>query len=550
MTPAKETQLNVRQENGAQSANETVAKMANGSQISGEVVSVNGKDVVIQMAKGEMLSAKLTADMNVEQGQQMTFEVQKNASGQVALRALYANLDINPTALKALDMANISVRENTIAMVDAMMREGMSIGSESLQKMYHEIVKNPEASGNAIVSLSRLGIPVNQENVSQYESYANLEHQIDGAVGELGEEIDQMTKALFAGGNDGQAMKLQSQILDLFAGSDVDWIAKTGAEKETVTEGESAEKSIQDALLKAETGQTASEAAEEMTDVSGLKAQLTSAQMEELLELTRQLGVSPEFTDAMAKGEVTPKQYLAFINQMLGQADAFASKEEKAVLAKLIQSPSYGKLLTGQMKEELSFKPEEMLSKEKVQQFYDKLQNRLAVMAQNLPEYGKAAEPLSQGVSQLQQNLSFMQEINYLANYVQLPMKMNGENTNGELYVYTNKKNLARDDGTLSAFLHLDMTHMGPVDVYVAMSNGNHVKTNFYLASDELLDFVGEHIHMLDERLAARGYHMDVTLTEKEPGKPFQVMEELKKDKAGDGKVSTKIASYAFDVRA
>ena len=39
----------------------------------------------------------------------------------------------------------------------------------------------------------------------------------------------------------------------------------------------------------------------------------------------------------------------------------------------------------------------------------------------------------------------------------------------GELYVYTNKKNLADNDGNVSAFLHLDMDHLGPVDVYVAM---------------------------------------------------------------------------------
>ncbi|MBE5869737.1 MAG: flagellar hook-length control protein FliK [Lachnospiraceae bacterium] len=532
VTPAKETQLNARQNSITSGASGNVAGMTNGSQISGEVVSVNGKDIVIRMAKGEMLSAKLSADMNVEPGQQMTFEVQKNASGQVALRALYANLDINPTALKALDMANIPVRENTIAMVDAMMREGMSIGSESLQKMYHEIAKNPEASGNAIVSLSRLGIPVNRETISQHESYVNLEHQIDGAVGELGEEIAEMTKALFAMGEDGQAMKFQSQILDLFAGSDVDWIADLSKMEEAAEGADGAEKLIQPENL------------------SGPKAQLSSAQMEELSDLMKQLGGSVELTDAMAKGEISPKQYLSLVNQMLGQAEAFASKEEKTLLAKLIQSPSFGKLLTGQMKEELSFKPEEMLSREKVQQFYDKLQNRLAVMAQNLPEYGKAAQPLQQGVSHLQQNLAFMQQINYMADYVQLPMKMNGGNTNGELYVYTNKKNLAGDEGTLSAFLHLDMTHMGPVDVYVAMSNGNHVKTNFYLASDEMLDFVGEHIHILDERLAARGYHMDVTLTEKEPGKPFGVLEELKKDKTENGMVSTKIASYAFDVRA
>lgn len=544
---------------GASSQTGTV-NVANGSQISGEVISVNGKDIVIQIGPDQQLSARLAADMNVELGQLMSFEVQKGGNGQIALRALYANLDLNPTALKALDMANIPVRENTIAMVDAMMREGMSIDSESLQKMYHEIVKNPEAAGNTIVQLARLGIPVTNENIEQFQAYTNLEHQISGAVTEIGDYLMQASGAMFQSGDVSGAMGLQSLVLDLVAGSDVNWIEdfmeqyKAGEQPEKAGKSDGVKADVQTAgeSIKAQENIAFEETNEQRAEVAqkGIASVLSGEEMKELISMADKLGITDEIVKGIANGDVSTKQFLSLVNQILGQMDAFGAAGEKEVMKHFLKSPVYEKLLCTQMKEEFSLKPEDVFSKEKVQQLYDKIQNKMATLSQNLQVFGKGAEPLAQSVNNLQNNLEFMQQINHMANYVQLPLKMNGQDTNGELYVYTNKKNLAKKDGNISAFLHLDMTHLGPVDVYVAMNSNHNVNTHFYLASDEMIDFIQEHLHILDERLEKRGYHMNASITQKDQGTPFCVMEEVKKNCKEDGSVSSKIAAYAFDVRA
>ena len=49
-------------------------------------------------------------------------------------------------------------------------------------------------------------------------------------------------------------------------------------------------------------------------------------------------------------------------------------------------------------------------------------------------------------------NIEFMNQLNQAYTYVQVPLKMSGQNANGELYVYTNKKNLRDPDAELSAF--------------------------------------------------------------------------------------------------
>ena len=99
---------------------------------------------------------------------------------------------------------------------------------------------------------------------------------------------------------------------------------------------------------------------------------------------------------------------------------------------------------------------------------------------------GKDNSALAKSVNNLQQNVDFINQINQTFAYVQLPLKLSQGNGHGDLYVYTNKRNLAKQEGNISALLHLDMEHLGPVDVYVTMTGGDHVNTKFYLKDDEM----------------------------------------------------------------
>ena len=67
--------------------------------------------------------------------------------------------------------------------------------------------------------------------------------------------------------------------------------------------------------------------------------------------------------------------------------------------------------------------------------------------------------------------------------YAQIPLKMSGQHASGELFVYTNKKALAQGEKDLTAFLHLDLDHLGSTDVSVRM-RGREVSTRFYLDND------------------------------------------------------------------
>lgn len=577
-------------------ASEGIRFKASG-QLSGEVVAVNGRDVTIQVGKDQTIQAKLGADINVSVGQNLTFEVQKGSNGQITLRALYTNTDVNPTAQKALEMANLPVKGNTVSMVETMMEQGMRIDSNSLQKMYHEIAKNPEAPAETVVKLSKLNLPIKPENVAQFTSYENLKHQLTEAVSEMTKEMLSLTTSLGGEGKQMEAFGLQSSILDVFAGSDVSWVGELPGLEEPGTQGAlvgegvagegvagEGDANIQQAenqlmgeqILKENTvlvneeleGLTAGLKSEELKglDQVTVSAQaladsqgnifteqitdfLNQTELQELLKFGKQVGFSPELLQGIEQGNVSNKQFLSFLNQMLGRMGEADSVQQKNLMG-FLESNTFQKMLSAQIGENWMLKPQEVAEDGKITKLYEKIQEQTARLSQVLNQSGRGDTPFAQTVTNVQQNVEFMNQLNQTVNYVQIPLQMNGKNTQGELYVYTNKKHLAQKDGNLSAFLHLDMDHLGTVDVYVALQNGSHVNTKFYLQDEEMIDFVAEHIDILDERLKSRGYDLNASVTQKEKEKTFQVLDEVSRTEKENGRISKMIASYAFDARA
>ena len=155
----------------------------------------------------------------------------------------------------------------------------------------------------------------------------------------------------------------------------------------------------------------------------------------------------------------------------------------------------------------------------------------------------KSDTPLAKTVANVSGNIEFMNQLNQMFTYVQLPLKMQNQSANGELFVYTNKKSLAKKDGTVSALLHLDMEHLGSIDVHISLTE-QKVATKFYLKDDSALDLIEANIDLLNNRLNQRGYSVSAQfLKQEEDG---SVMDEILKQ----NKNVSILAGYSFDARA
>lgn len=180
----------------------------------------------------------------------------------------------------------------------------------------------------------------------------------------------------------------------------------------------------------------------------------------------------------------------------------------------------------------------------KLDGLYDKIEKQITNMENILKASGTVNSKAEALADNIRGNIEFMNQINEAYTYVQVPLRMNEKNASGQLYVYTNKKSMSDPDKELSAFLHLDLEHLGGTDVSIKMLH-KKVTTNFYLDSDEPYALVKQFLPVLEKRLQDKGYNCELNVNSDSKQMNF-VDGFLKKDLPPTGQVHR----YSFDMRA
>ena len=237
---------------------------------------------------------------------------------------------------------------------------------------------------------------------------------------------------------------------------------------------------------------------------------------------------------------LTVSDFLRTVSQLLSENNGAASQS----IQKLFGSDAYKSLLRNVMEQQWLIQPEALKQEKKISQLYEKLEQQMRQVEDALQEAGVTKTRFPETAAEVRGNIEFMNQLNQAYTYVQVPLKMSGQNANGELYVYTNKKNLRDPDAELSAFLHLDLEHLGSTDVSVKMQHRN-VKTNFYMADDASYDLVEKYLPILEQKLKDKGYQCTITMTKEEKKVSFGD-DFLRKDMPQTGTLHR----YSFDVRA
>ena len=552
---AGRTDMSSKTAEGAQAGSLTV-----GSAISGQVIKVEGDTVYVKLPS-EVLTAKLQEGVNLQSGQSVTFAVSGISDKQITLQALFQNSAQTQVLGKALEQAGIAQTADSLSMVDAMMREGMSVDKNSLWQMYRQVLDHPQTTGENIVLMNRLQIPVNDLTAAQFQNLQN-------ANGQLAQAANTLTDSLFAEFTDmavqspQEAAAFMKELVLLLGESSQTEAGQVGA---LPLEGQEVPGDVQPAdgnqqpAAGNSTGQTdaAGQPAGGQTAENGVDARLAFDGQVQTETDGRQVQAEADggrLQGSNAKklstdGQVVSSETAENSSQPgvdslaeLMKSDLFTKGDTRQLL-RLFASKEFRSLLTEQMRENFLLKPEMVADKEEVEQFFTKLREQVSRLAQTVSEAGKAQTQLFTQTNQLRENLDFLHQLSQTMQYVQLPLRMAGQETTGDLYVYANKKGLTKED-SISAFLHLDMEHLGPVDVYVAMQN-RKVNTHFYLQDDAMIDFIQAHIHLLNERLEQKGYQMQTEVSQKDT--PSKVTEEMRKDQEEE---SVCINQYSFDVRA
>lgn len=544
-------------------------EMSKGMIFEGTVSSVRGNQVKLALSNGQQILARLAGKFSFEQGQSVFFQVKNNDGGTIEIKPYTVDGEgANLTLMDALKSAGLPVDGINLSMVNKMMEEQMPIDKTSLNQMYQLVQDNKDINVTTLVELKRLGIEINQVNAAQFENYANDKQAITIAMDSL---IDELPNALSA--EDLSMYKLVTQARDILN------IVTEGLPEEAFISSEASDMSQYETIMR--DNQSApvvkkhfniAELFESLNSVSGESQDihttqkinnapatdtillqenetksntigflLSDKQIEELNEQVRMLLPNlQENNISLYSEDSSVVGILNDIKSMLENTPANAD-----TLRHLFSGEAFKLMLKEALEQQWMIKPGDLeKNPKKLDGLYDKIEKQITNMEIILKTSGVVNPKAEALADNIRGNIEFMNQINEAYTYVQVPLKMNEKNASGQLYVYTNKKSMSNPDKELSAFLHLDLEHLGGTDVSIKMLH-RKVTTNFYLDSDESYALVKQFLPVFEKRLQDKGYNCELNVNSGSKQMNF-VAGFLKKDLPPTGQVHR----YSFDIRA
>ena len=565
----------------------TTVMLREGQTLKGVVSDVHSDQITLVMEDGTAFTGRLPDAGQYSIGQKAAFKIVSLDQNTIYMKAVSTSylLDMEDTIDQALEEAGLPKSARNSDVVRSLLMNQQSISRENLLSSIRLCATYPDADVNSVITLRRLGLPLTPENLAQFEQYENNDHslldhfaQITDSIGDLMNAIGTQVPRL-SGQTAGQLLNLalsssltpEEQALKeaqaAASEAQTEAAAQEGEGSDAPETAEKAPANAADAALSEETEVSSSpfsrmkQIFSSLTDgASVAKAALSETglakdykvpfiheqvgfslspeEREAFHSLLSDLPLPEELTTSLQEGTLTTRDFLTAVRQALPRM----SSEQAAVL---LSSPAFQRLVKDQFLSNWTLSPEKLKQKGAVEELYQQISSqvdKLSHFSQDV--FGKNLfENLQQQTTQTSQNLNFMKLLNDTYQYVQLPVKLQQQNAHGDLYVMTRKESLRRHPDSLKALLHLDMDHLGSLDIHIIRENTS-ITTKFFVDEKDTLQLLEKNINLLQDALNEQGFSFSSEFSMKE--KDFNLVNDFMNAEAPVGT----IARYNFDLRA
>ena len=584
-----------------------------GEVFEGSVNSIENGKVTIGLANGQTMTARLDEGVSITPGQSVFFEVKSNDGNLVQIRPVSLNsLDANPTLLKALDMANLTVSQRTINMVNSMMQNSMSISPENLATMNRAMINNPEVDLQTLVTMAKHDMSLSPDNVTMFQKYAadkalltdnfdsisemlpelmTSEEMTTGdviAMNNILREIFVPEEGVTQGLETGVEQSLQQSAIVELEGEAVELNTNPNP-NESIKVADNANPQVintqeivintEEALVQNLTSEANSKVAT-APDTNTLQAVVdeTNVPKEQVAENVTSNELGNNFVNSFASEKQIasfntilnnlpdfPKDNMqlftengtlkadADINQVFKEITNYLNEHPdipKETLNDIVKEPLYRGLLKNIISNSFAMEPKDVTKLGELSKLYERVLKQTEALEKMVEGLnGKVAESIKNQTNEIKQNINFMNSANEMYNFVQIPLKMYNQNTDSMLYVKQNKRSSYEAGEEITAFLHFDMEYLGPTDVFISLKETN-VGCKWNLANEESMKLIEDNLNLLTERLESKGFSVTSQVLCGEPKASFV------EDFLGEPKVSTDNPSeglvhrYSFDMRA
>lgn len=187
--------------------------------------------------------------------------------------------------------------------------------------------------------------------------------------------------------------------------------------------------------------------------------------------------------------------------------------------------------------------PQQVRDSESLEEYYKNLSSHISKMDSLMKGLSPSSSQsnLASQASSTQDNLSMMSQLNQMYTYLQLPLKFQDQISHADLFVLTNKKKQQADSDPLTLLLHLDMDHLGSLDIHIKLLK-HHLHANFHVEDSKIASLLEQNFEELTHNLNTLGFQVTLQSTLQEKTSDF--LKELKKENQ-----LSFLGNYSFDIR-
>ena len=511
-----------------------------GEMFSGEVTDVQNQDVTIRLPNGEQLSASLRGSVSVNIGDELSFLVKEAGVNQLLLQVMpdQEQQQFSAIAERALTANGFSLSQKNGQIAMALMNAGEPLDKANIMRLLQQSYKLPDADLSTLVALNKAQIPVNENNVAQYESYQNGTYQMAETITGIADAVVQQITKEFSGQHFSEGMSLYNAVLDII-GSKADiqqtsdplvrqMIEQIEQYRMQEPEDRSDPVVIQQTVISDDT-----------TDggfIPNVALSLSPEQQNDIYNSLVNEGFSREQTVSLIQNAVSDSHLLLDLSKL-------AVNMSESGMQALLGSDACQKLMREGLLHAWTMNPDKIRSGDNIDTFYERLNQDLVKLSMEFGDREHSGHEFDRQGAHAQEQIRFIQDLNQNYLYTQLPMRLSDQTINSELYVYADKKKLMQQKDEASVLFHLDMDHLGPTDVYITMSK-HQVHAVFTLEDRHSIQIVAEHMEDLSTQLHKLGLTLHSEVKKKPETRKSPVVSEIV-----DPDAEKSVKRYNFDVR-
>ncbi len=517
-----------------------------GETLKGVVSDIHGNRITISLDDGSSFSGTLPEASQYSIGQKAAFQITSLEGGTIYMKAVSQAylLGMEDTVEQALEEAGLPKSPRNLEVVRSLLENQQSISKQNIMDSLKLCARYPQADVNTVISMKRLGMPMDAASVTQFDNYQNQTHQLLYRMNSLTDSVNDLLLNLVKE-NPSIARYAAGEVLNIALDSipsleefNLTAMRPTGnaeagvagADAELLTEnGDKLSPEADDGLpsgtdpASGRTGETGSspfarmrQLLTNMTDrASATKPSaaesasfipeqaghiLSTDERSELAAIMEKFSADEESLSLLKDGTLTAREILTAIK------DALPSLSDED-LHGLLDTKGFGKLVKGQFLSGWTLSPEGLKEENGIERLYGKMQEQLSELSSLNRMFATrpAGESIVNTTADMQQNMEFMKMLNEQFTYLQLPMKLSEQNAHGDLYVMTRKNALKKSKDNLKVLLHLEMDSLGVLDIHITKEHTN-ISTTFFVEKDAARKLLEKNADLLKDAINKQGY--------------------------------------------